>query len=219
MERPEETKDGLQIDPERLAEVIATDDGRIKAIGEIFANDTSRRILSRIFEGIDTPGKLSSTLGFSLPLVLYHLKKLEKSGLIRVATVGLSSKLHKVHHYVPAKMVFVLIPSIVAKDESYRNLILRALSDIRSMFSILVFAVTSTISYATINVEIVRRYSITTVNLDGDLVGQIVANAGFLLAIGIGIFSAFITLKTGIGNKLFGIKKERKIGSPEPSSR
>jgi DNA-binding transcriptional ArsR family regulator len=204
------------LDSKRLAEVITTDNERIKAIGEIFANDTSRDILIKIFSRIDTPSKISNALGLSLPLVLYHLKKLEDSGLIRIGKVGLSSKLHKVNHYVPVKVVFVLIPSAALQSEPYRDLIRRALSDVRGMLSTAVFAGVSAAFYAVISAGAESQYVVTPV-YPNDFINVIMTNVNLLLSLLAGGVSTLITIKKGVIDRLVGIKK-KELGLPKPSS-
>ncbi|MEW6604686.1 MAG: winged helix-turn-helix domain-containing protein, partial [Thermoproteota archaeon] len=106
MERIKEDGDSSEsfAKAEDNVDILTTDDSRIKLIGEAFANDTSRKILIQIFQGVNAAGEIASKLDISLPLTIYHLKRLEQSGLIKVGDVSVSSKQQKINRYVPMKL-------------------------------------------------------------------------------------------------------------------
>jgi DNA-binding Lrp family transcriptional regulator len=73
-------------------EIISLDDERLKILGEEISSDTGRAILSCIFQGKTTAGEIARTLNLSLPLVIYHIERLMKTTIIKIAGVELNSK-------------------------------------------------------------------------------------------------------------------------------
>lgn len=73
-------------------EILSIRDERLKTLGEALSNDTSRAILGCIMEGNTTAAQIASALNLSLPLVVYHLERLLKTNIIKIADVELNSK-------------------------------------------------------------------------------------------------------------------------------
>lgn len=113
-----EIEEPAAIKIEEYVEIISTEDDRIKIIGEELANDTGRAIFRRLSQGAASPSDLSNSLGFSLPLVNWHINRLLSVGLIRVERVGQSSKNRGVKYYGSAKTVLVIIS---AKQQNLAN--------------------------------------------------------------------------------------------------
>ena len=59
-------------------EIISTEDQKMKAIGEILSSDSSRSILKLLFNDSLTANQISQKTEISLPLVIYHLKKMQE---------------------------------------------------------------------------------------------------------------------------------------------
>jgi predicted transcriptional regulator len=66
-------------------EIMSTDDQRIKAIGELLSSDSSRTILKLLFNEQMTANQIAQKTEISLPLVIYHLKKMQEVGLVKIA--------------------------------------------------------------------------------------------------------------------------------------
>ncbi|NWG08850.1 MAG: winged helix-turn-helix transcriptional regulator [Nitrososphaerales archaeon] len=103
--------------PDDVLEVITTDDLRLKLIGEVMANDTSRGVLKAVLKGFDTASNISKMLDLSLPLVLHHLERLVDSGLLTVKEIDHSLKGRDMKRYSASKMAFLIIPSDVLEDK------------------------------------------------------------------------------------------------------
>lgn len=190
-------------DAEHIIEVLTTDDAKIKSIGEAFATDTSRQIWIKIFEGVNSTGDIAAKLNLSIPLVSYHLKRLEQIGLIKVGYTEFSSKQQKVNRYVPAKFAFVLIPSTVVKDQSYKGILRRALHVLNGKLLVpLVFCSTLTGSYiaAKIGINQLYRQSGTGMEISvgsdfvlsfDNFISFLIANPDLFLAIGVSIVTSY----------------------------
>jgi DNA-binding transcriptional ArsR family regulator len=92
-------------------EILSTDDDRIKAVGELLSSDSSRAILKLLFNEEMTANQIAQKTEISLPLVMYHLKKMQESGVVRVAQTGKNTKSHDMKFYTVDKFAIVILPS------------------------------------------------------------------------------------------------------------
>lgn len=94
------------VEPE--IEILSITDERLKILAEELSNETSRAILNCIFEGKKTAGEIAGIMNISLPLVGYHIERLLKANIIRIAGVELNSKRREKKVY-DAKKVAIII--------------------------------------------------------------------------------------------------------------
>jgi DNA-binding transcriptional ArsR family regulator len=92
-------------------EIISTDDVKIKSVGELLSSDSSRNILKLLFEKILTANQIAQQTGISLPLVIYHLKKMQEMGIIKITNVGKNVKAQDMKYYTSSKFAIVILPS------------------------------------------------------------------------------------------------------------
>lgn len=92
-------------------EILSTEDQKIKAIGEILSADSSREILKILFNDSLTANQISQKTGISLPLVIYHLKKMQDSGVVKITSVGKNTKSHDMKFYTVNKLAIIILPS------------------------------------------------------------------------------------------------------------
>ena len=92
-------------------EILSTDDEKLKAIGEILSSDPSRKILKLLFNQALTANQISQKIEVSLPLVIYHLKKMQESGVIKITKIGQNTKSHNMKFYTVDKFAIVILPS------------------------------------------------------------------------------------------------------------
>src|SRR3989304_9208 len=98
-------------------EILSTEDEKIKAVGEILSSDSSRKILKLLFNQSLTANQISQKIGVSLPLVIYHLKKMQESDVIKITNVGKNTKSHDMKFYTVDKFAIVILPSEMSKSE------------------------------------------------------------------------------------------------------
>ena len=91
-------------------EILSTEDEKIKAIGEILSTDKSRKILTHLFNKSLTANELSQKTEMSLPLVIYHLKKMQEAGVVKITNVGKNTKSHDMKYYTIDKFAIVILP-------------------------------------------------------------------------------------------------------------
>ncbi len=92
-------------------EILSTEDQKIKAIGEILSSDSSREILKILFNDSLTANQISQKTEISLPLVIYHLKKMRESGVVKITSVGKNTKSHDMKFYTVDKLAIIILPS------------------------------------------------------------------------------------------------------------
>jgi len=91
-------------------EILSTDDEKIKAIGEILSTDASRQILKLLFNESMTANQISQKTDLSLPLVIYHLKKMQNANVVKISSVGKNIKSHDMKFYTLDKFAIVIVP-------------------------------------------------------------------------------------------------------------
>ncbi len=91
--------------------VLSADDEKIKVVGEVLANESSRAIL-RLLSNIDemTINQIAQEMDLSIPLVSHHLKKMQETGVVKVSRVGKSVKGQKMNYYSITNQSFLITP-------------------------------------------------------------------------------------------------------------
>ncbi|MEX2193427.1 MAG: winged helix-turn-helix domain-containing protein [Nitrosarchaeum sp.] len=92
-------------------EIISTEDQKMKAIGEILSSDSSRAILKLLFNDSLTANQISQKTEISLPLIIYHLKKMQESGVVKITSVGKNTKSHDMKFYTVDKLAIIILPA------------------------------------------------------------------------------------------------------------
>src|SRR3970282_129919 len=96
-------------------EILSTEDEKIKAVGEILSSDSSRKILKLLFNQSLTANQISQKIGVSLPLVIYHLKKMQESDVIKITNIGKNTKSHDMKFYTVDKLAIVILPAMMSE--------------------------------------------------------------------------------------------------------
>jgi len=96
-------------------EIISTEDDKIKSVGELLSSDSSRAILKLLFEDIMTANQISQKTGISLPLVIYHLKKMQEMAIVKVSNVSKNVKAQDMKYYTTTKFAIVILPSSLSQ--------------------------------------------------------------------------------------------------------
>ena len=88
--------------------IYSSDEGRIKILGEVFGNDSSRLILLSLARTEMTVSEIAAGTGLSMPLVTHHMKKMQKAGIVNVSRVAKNSRNHDMKYYraAPAILIF-----------------------------------------------------------------------------------------------------------------
>ena len=93
-------------------QIISTNEEKVKLVGEILSNDSSRKILNLLNASNEmTINQVAQNTGLSLALVTHHIKKMQSVQLVRVSRVGKSIKGHKMNYYSATNQSLLIIPS------------------------------------------------------------------------------------------------------------
>ena len=114
--------------------IFSTEDEKIKYFGELLTNDSSRAILQILMSDEQTASQLAQRTGLSLPLVIYHLNKMQALDVIKVSRIETNVKGQDMKHYRATKFAIVILPSTVSEKA------IKSKSLIRSFKSIYRFA-------------------------------------------------------------------------------
>lgn len=106
-------------------EIVSTEDKKLKEIGEILSSDTSRKILMILFNQSMTANEIAQKTEISLPLVIYHLKKMQEANVVKITNIGKNTKSHEMKYYTVDKFAIVILPkemsSSAKKSKSLLN--------------------------------------------------------------------------------------------------
>ena len=133
--------------------VFSSEDQRLKILGEIFGNSTSRGIVTALIEDELTAMQISDKLGLNLNLVMYHLDKMMLLQIILVTKRTKNSRGHQVKHYRAKQAVMIF--SKKAKDRAEKS----------KMFSDMVKRITR---FSVIGIAGISTWFVTNISIQGD---------------------------------------------------
>jgi DNA-binding transcriptional ArsR family regulator len=121
--------------PERVS-IYATDDERLRALGEALITGVSRTILKLLLEETFTANEIAIKTGFSLQLVRYHLKKMQDVGLVEISRIGKNTKAHDMKYYSATKFAIVIVPSKLSEKAKSSKSLLKSFKSIYRLGSV-----------------------------------------------------------------------------------
>lgn len=130
-------------DPTENIEIFSTDDEKIKSIGELLTNDSSRTILQLLFKEEMTATQLAQKTGTSLQLVKYHLNKMQDVGVVRISKIEKNTKAQDMKYYKATKFAIVILPSKISDKTKESKLLLHSFKTIYRFAGIGVAAIAS----------------------------------------------------------------------------
>jgi DNA-binding transcriptional ArsR family regulator len=110
--------------------ILATDDEKIKSFGELFTNDSSRKILQLLFNEELTATQIAQKTDISLQLVKYHLIKLQDLGIVKISKIEKNSKSQDMKIYTASKFSIVIVPPNLSKKTKESKLLVRSFKHI-----------------------------------------------------------------------------------------
>ena len=98
-------------DKDKIRVVSSDDDKKIKNVGEVLANESSRMIMKILAGNKEmTINEISQEIELSIPLVSHHIKKIQDAGMVRISRVGTSVKGHKMNYYCATNQSILITP-------------------------------------------------------------------------------------------------------------
>ena len=89
--------------------VFDSDENKLKILGELLSNDTSRRMIKLLIEQESYTNQIAKLLDLRVSLVIHHLKKMEEIGILEISNKKIvkKGKEHRYFRTVPG--MFVLL--------------------------------------------------------------------------------------------------------------
>jgi len=89
--------------------VFDSDENKLKILGELLSNDTSRRMIKLLIEQESYTNQIAKLLDIRVSLVIHHLKKMEEIGILEIHNKKIvkKGKEHRYFRMVPG--LFVLL--------------------------------------------------------------------------------------------------------------
>ena len=115
----DESKDGLG-----EVEIYSSDEDRVKLLGETLGNDSSRCILLLLTRTEMTASEIVANTDLSLSLVIHHLEKMQKAGIVHVSRVVKNSRNHDMKYYCAASAILVFPKEAYGKAKESKSLAL-----------------------------------------------------------------------------------------------
>jgi len=143
--RRERTSDDIRVEPDDVIETLGTEDPRLKVIAEELANRVGRRIVELLYPKALTTAQISTALGESIQTVAYHVDRLVKAEVVKVAGYEKSQKGKAMRKYELRKPAILLVVQPANQDrketlKSLKRIALRRFYE-RVLCSIAAFAI------------------------------------------------------------------------------
>ena len=103
-------------------EIYSADEDRIKHLGEVFSNNSSRKILSLLTQAEMTSSDIAEGADLSLSLTIHHLEKMQDAGIVKVTKVSRSSKGHDMKYYSAKSTILIFPKDVVEKARMSKSL-------------------------------------------------------------------------------------------------
>jgi len=107
--KPDKEQDDENFDK---IKVFSSEDEKLKFLGEILSNESSRKIFLLITTQKMTSNDIAKKLELRLSLVIHHLNKMMQIGIVQINEIGKNTKNHDVKYYV-AKKGIIIFPNDV----------------------------------------------------------------------------------------------------------
>lgn len=121
----------LSVNPDKIhsennIQIFPTTDDRLKQLGEIFSNNSSREILSLLMYKEMTVMQISKESGISANLVIHHLKKMLHSDIVTITRQSKNSRGNPLRFYRAKRAIVILGKNAACradKNKSLRNVL------------------------------------------------------------------------------------------------
>jgi len=127
-------------------EIFLSDDEKIKTVGELLTNNSSREILQLLFEEELSANEISLKTDISLQLVRYHLNKMQQVGITQISKISKNVKAQDMKYYKATKFAIVILPSKVSSRAKESKSLIRSFKTIYKFAGIGVAALAGLVS-------------------------------------------------------------------------
>jgi hypothetical protein len=103
-------------------QVFPSDDNRLKNLGEIFSNESSRKILTLLLEKELTIMDISNESGISANLIIHHLKKMISSDIATITKETTNSRGRPLRYYRAKSAIVIVSKDAVNRAKTSKSL-------------------------------------------------------------------------------------------------
>ena len=103
-------------------EIYSADEDRIKHLGEVFSNNSSRKILSLLTQAEMTSSKIAEDTDLSLSLTIHHLEKMQDAGIVKITKISRNSKGYDMKYYSANSTILIFPKEVVEKARMSKSL-------------------------------------------------------------------------------------------------
>ncbi len=96
-------------DLEDKIQIFSNTDEKLKFLGKILNNESSKKILQLLIEKEMTANEVATQTKLSLPLALYHVNQMIKAGIVIISKTSTNGKNQPTKHY-SAKPGIIILP-------------------------------------------------------------------------------------------------------------
>lgn len=132
-------------------EIISTDDEKIKLVGSLLSNDSSRTILKLLLDDEMTANEIAQKTQMLISLVIHHLQKLQEAGLVKINKIGKNSKGRDMKYYVTTNLTVIIMPSKMSEKAKKSKSLLNTISRIYKFAAI---GIAGMISWLVLNIDL-----------------------------------------------------------------
>lgn len=137
MENPEKSDEFFD-----KIEIFSSDDDKLKFLGELLSNESSRKILLLLTTHEMSANDLSEKTNLRLSLVIHHLNKMQQAGIVKIVKTEKNTKNHDVKYY-SAKSGIMILPQIASKKAKTSKTFQNSLKRIMRFSSIAIAGIAS----------------------------------------------------------------------------
>jgi DNA-binding transcriptional ArsR family regulator len=138
-------------------EILSNKDERLKLIGEILSNESSRNIFRLLTSNELTAYQIVRKTNLSLSLVLHHLNKMQSVGIVKINKITQTSRNQDMKHYT-AKSGIMILPQTASEKARTSITFQNSLKRIMKFSSIGIAGIISWLVSASIITEKIPPY-------------------------------------------------------------
>lgn len=94
--------------------ILSNEDERLKLIGEILSNESSRNIFKLLISNELTAYEIVKKTNLSLSLVLHHINKMQTAGIAQITKISQTSRNQNMKYYT-AKFGIIILPQTASE--------------------------------------------------------------------------------------------------------
>lgn len=105
-----------------VIQIFPSNDDRLKILGEVFSNESSRKILTLLLEKELTIMNISKDTGISPSLIIHHLKKMVHSDIVTITRETTNSRGHSLRFYRAKSAIVIVSKDAINRAKTSKSL-------------------------------------------------------------------------------------------------